>query len=193
MYVCLKCTSEIGPSYHSSEGSAECDECLRYTYMKGGKCVDKPEGVKIDEVGTVSRGLFGARTLRVVRSQLPLHIYTDGASSPNTDPLTPPRHPCRRSQDARVDEIRSGLLQIQFEIHRSVSLPSLLELVSDLRRLRPAPTPPMLTPTLPPMRHETKLTTPPFISCQQQRRQDPRQQHNVTVPGRIQRTPLQHL
>mmetsp|Transcript_103767 Transcript_103767/g.298635 ORF Transcript_103767/g.298635 Transcript_103767/m.298635 type:complete len:448 (-) Transcript_103767:1131-2474(-) len=52
MYVCLKCTSEIGPSYHSSEGSAECDECLRYTYMKGGKCVDKPEGVKIDEVGT---------------------------------------------------------------------------------------------------------------------------------------------
>ena len=67
MYVCLKCTSERGPSYHSSSGSAECDECLRYTYMEGGECVDKPEGVKTDEDGTVSRGLYGLVRLRTVR------------------------------------------------------------------------------------------------------------------------------
>ena len=90
--MCLKCTSDRGPSYHSSSGSAECDECLRNTYMEGGECVDKPEGVKTDEDGTVSRGLYGLvrlRTVRVARNRLPLQIHTDGSTSLYTDPPPP--------------------------------------------------------------------------------------------------------
>ena len=53
--TCLKCTSEIGPSYDSSPGSAECDKCLRDSYRIGEKCAAKPAGVIVgDESGTVS-------------------------------------------------------------------------------------------------------------------------------------------
>jgi len=56
MYACLKCSTEKGASYDSVEGSAECDRCVADTYWDegggGGGCIDKPEGVVVDEPGT---------------------------------------------------------------------------------------------------------------------------------------------
>ena len=54
MYACLKCTSELGEYYDSSEGSATCDRCKSETYMTEGICKPKPKGVVVDEPGTVS-------------------------------------------------------------------------------------------------------------------------------------------
>ena len=46
------------------EGSAECDRCIAEMYWDGDSCVEKPEGVVVDESGTtlekmkLERGYF---------------------------------------------------------------------------------------------------------------------------------------